>query len=104
EIARMSNAQIQNLLHAIKLVDLQKRAYVVLPSGERLDYEIVQYGKPGSGRDAAIIKVRIDNAPALPIGDSTRTQVADPIVVIGYPGVADMKALLDEKSLLEATV
>ncbi len=104
EIARMSDAQLHNLLDAIKLVDFQRRAYVVLPNGERLDYEIVQFGKPGSGRDAAILKVKAENAPALPIGDSTRTQVADRIVVIGYPGVADMKALLDEKSLLEATV
>ena len=104
EIARMTDAQLRAVLDAIKLVDLEKRAYVVLPNGDHLDYEIVQYGKPGSGRDAAIIKVHTENAPALPIGDSKRTQVADPIVVIGYPGVADMKDLLDEKSQLQASV
>ncbi|NVB81730.1 MAG: FHA domain-containing protein [Kofleriaceae bacterium] len=104
EIARMSDAQIAQLLEAIKLVDFEKRAYVVLPNGDKLDYEIKSYGKPGSGRDAAIIKVKTENAPTLPIGDSGRTQVADQIVVIGYPGVADMKVLLDEKSLLQASV
>jgi hypothetical protein len=104
EMARMSDAQIRQVLDEIKLVDLEKRAYVVLPSGEKLEYEVVQYGKPGTGRDAAIIKVKTDNAPALPIGDSSRSQVADQIVVIGYPGVADLRELLDEKSQLQATV
>lgn len=104
QIARMSNAQIRQLLDAIKLVDFEKRAYVVLPNGDKLAYEIKSYGKPGSGRDAAIIKVKTENAPTLPVGDSSKTQVADQIVVIGYPGVADMKVLLDEKSLLQASV
>lgn len=104
EIARMSDAEIERLLRSIKLVELQKRAYVVLPNGDKLDYDIKQYGKPGSGRDAAIIKVKTQNAPTLPIGDSTRTQVADQIVVLGYPGVADMKVLLDEKSQLQCSV
>jgi hypothetical protein len=76
----------------------------VLPNGDKLDYEIKQYGKPGSGRDAAIIKVKTENAPTLAIADSSKVQVADQIVVIGYPGVADMKVLLDEKSQLQASV
>ncbi|HSD89109.1 MAG TPA: trypsin-like peptidase domain-containing protein [Kofleriaceae bacterium] len=104
EIAQMSDDQIHALLKAIKLVDFDKRAYVVLPNGDKLPYEIKSYGKPGSGRDAAIIKVKAENAPTLPIADSAKTQVADPIVVIGYPGVADMKVLLDEKSQLQASV
>ena len=104
EIAQMSDDQIHALLKAIKLVDFDKRAYVVLPNGDKLPYEIKSYGKPGSGRDAAIIKVKTENAPTLPIADSAKTQVADPIVVIGYPGVADMKVLLDEKSQLQASV
>jgi hypothetical protein len=104
ELARMSQSQIRAVLDAIKLVDFEKRAYIVLPNGDKLDYEIKQYGKPGSGRDAAIIKVKTENAPTLPIADSSKVQVADQIVVIGYPGVADMKVLLDEKSQLQASV
>lgn len=104
EIARMSDHEVEQVLRSIKLVELQKRAYIVLPNGDKLAYTIEQYGKPGSGRDAAILKVKTENAPTLPIGDSSRTQVADPIVVIGYPGVADMKVLLDEKSQLQASV
>jgi S1-C subfamily serine protease len=104
ELAQMSDNQINQLVRSIKLVNLEKRAYIVLPSGEHLDYEIVSYGKPGSGRDAAIIKVKAENAPTLAIGDSSKSQIADPIVVLGYPGVADMKELLDEKSQLQASV
>ncbi len=104
QIEKMSDEDVRRLLSAIKLVDIEKRAYVVLPNGDRLDYEIKEYGKPGSGRDAAIIKVNTENAPTLPLGDSTRTQIADQIVVLGYPGVADMKVLLDEKSLLQASI
>lgn len=104
QIEAMSEDQIKSLLRQIKLVNLEKRAYVVLPNGDKLDYEIKQFGKPGSGRDAAIIKVKTENAPTLVIGDSGRTQIADQIVVLGYPGVADMKELLDEKSQLQASV
>ncbi|HUS26977.1 MAG TPA: trypsin-like peptidase domain-containing protein [Kofleriaceae bacterium] len=104
EISRMSNADLQRLVDAIKLVDFEKRAYIVLPNGDKLNYEIKSFGKPGSGRDAAIIKVKTENAPTLVIADSAKVTVADPIVVIGYPGVADMKVLLDEKSQLQASV
>jgi len=101
---RMSEAQVARVMAGLRLVKLDRRAYVVLPSGDKLDYEIVQTGVPGSGRDCAIIKVKTQNAPALPVGDSTKSQVEDHIIVIGYPGVADAKDLLDEKSELQPSV
>jgi S1-C subfamily serine protease len=104
ELAKLSASQIKTVLDSIKLVDLKKWAYIVLPNGDHLDYEIEEYGKPGTGRDCAIIKVKIDNAPTLPLGDSTKSQVEDHIVVIGYPGVADFKDLLDDKSQLEPSI
>jgi serine protease Do len=104
QLAKLSRPQLAQLASEIKLVELKKLAYVVLPNGDHLDYEIKQYGKPGTGRDCALIKVKAANAPTLPIGDSTKSQVEDHIVVIGYPGVADFEALLDEKSQLQASV
>ncbi|MGE0871976.1 MAG: trypsin-like peptidase domain-containing protein [Kofleriaceae bacterium] len=104
DIAGMSVVEIRRALEGSAMVELEKRAYVVLPNGDKLPYEITAFGKPASGRDVAIVKVKTQNAPALAIGDSTKTLVADQIVVIGYPGVADMKVLLDEKSLLQASV
>jgi len=99
QLAKLSKAQVAQLLAEIRLVDFKK-----LPNGDHLDYEIKEIGKPGTGRDCAIIKVKTQNAPTLPIGDSARSQVEDHIVVIGYPGVADFEALLDEKSQLQASV
>jgi serine protease Do len=104
EIERYTKAQLARLVSEIELIKLEKQAYVVLPNGDRLDYEIKQTGNAGTARDCAIIKVKISNAPILPIGDSTRSQVEDHIVVLGYPGVADFERLLDEKSQLEASV
>ncbi|MEO6777476.1 MAG: trypsin-like peptidase domain-containing protein [Kofleriaceae bacterium] len=104
QLAKMTPAQLDLIEKSIKLVNIEARHYVVMPDGTKLDYDIVQYGKPGTGSDCAIIKVKIENAPTLPIGDSTRSQVEDHIVVIGYPGVADFADLLDEKSQLQASV
>jgi serine protease Do len=104
EIAKMSQTQIAQLVDSIKLSDMKRRAYIVLPNGDKLDYEIKEYGAPGTGNDCAIIKVKIENAPTLSIGDSKKSQVEDHIVVIGYPGVADFTDLLDEKSQLQASV
>jgi len=104
ELAKMTPAQLDVIQRSIKLVSVESRHYVVMPDGTKLDYDIKEYGKPGTGNDCAIIKVKIENAPTLPIGDSTRSQVEDHIVVIGYPGVADFTDLLDDKSQLQASV
>jgi serine protease Do len=104
QLSKMSAEELRKLAGEIRLVEQRKLAYVVLPNGDKLDYEVKQYGAPGTGRDCAIIKVQTSHAPTLPIGDSLQSQVEDRIVVIGYPGVADMKELLDEKSQLEASV
>lgn len=104
QLQKLSRTQLTEFVNAIKLVELKKLAYVVLPNGDHLNYEIKQYGAAGTGRDCALIKVKTDNAPSLPIGDSSKSQVEDPIVVLGYPGVADFEGLLDEKSQLEASV
>jgi serine protease Do len=104
KLSRMSDRELDQFTRHIKMVEQKKLAYVVLPNGDNLDYEIKQYGKPGTGNDCAIIKVKIENAPTLSIGDSRKSQVEDQIVVIGYPGVADANGLLDTKSLLQATV
>src|SRR6185369_3702079 len=81
---------------------------VFLPDGSSYPFEIKQFGAPtgesnDQGKDVAIIKIEIKNAPILKIGDSDKVQLQDHITVIGYPAAADTK-LLDFKSLMEATV
>jgi len=104
QLLKVTKAQLTALYNGIRLIELKKLGYVVLPNGDHLDYQVVQIGAAGTGRDCAIIKVATAGAPALPIGDSSRLQVEDHIVVLGYPGVADFESLLDEKSQLEASV
>jgi hypothetical protein len=104
KLSRMPAGELEHFTQGIRMVERKRFAYVVLPNGDKLDYEIKEYGKPHTGNDCAIIKVKIENAPTLNVGDSRRSQVEDQIVVIGYPGVADADGLLDTKSLLQATV
>ncbi len=105
DFAKMTDAQMMNVLRAAVLVDFHKLAFVVLPNGDHLQYDIKAFGAPvGQGKDCAILKVVTENAPTLPVGDSTKVQVQEHILAIGYPGVADLEGLLDEKSQLEASV
>jgi S1-C subfamily serine protease len=107
EIKGMSEAEREALGRTINLVGMKTSAKVVLPDGTQLDYKIKAYGAPvdkGEGKDVAIIKVDIENAPTLPIGDSDKVQVQDSVLAIGYPGAADLAGLLDDKSQLEASI
>jgi serine protease Do len=107
ELARMTDAELDRLIASIELVKIVPHAEVVLPDGTRKPYEIKAYGSPvgeGSSKDCAIIKIDIENAPTLPIGDSEKVKIQDHMLAIGYPGVADLEGLLDEKSQLEASI
>ncbi|HZS44786.1 MAG TPA: trypsin-like peptidase domain-containing protein [Blastocatellia bacterium] len=119
EVLRSRNMAVteQNVQSAIQylqstgaqLTNLQRINYVFLQSGKRFPYEIKSYGAPSgegkdlaTGKDVAVIKIEIKNAPTLQLGNSDDMQVGDQMWAIGYPGAADSD-LLDEKSLLEPT-
>lgn len=76
---------------------------VILPvCGEPLPFVVKKFGKPnGEGEDAAIIKIGIDNAPAIQLADSELVKLQDPVTVVGYPGAADQ--IPNCKSLHEAS-
>ncbi len=83
---------------------------VVLQSGRRFPFEIKSFGAPSgqardlaTGKDVAVLKIEVKNAPTLRIGNSEHVQVGDRIFVMGYPGAAD-SSLLDAKSALEPTI
>jgi V8-like Glu-specific endopeptidase len=91
-----------------RFIQFEQVHKVFLPDGSSYPFEIKQFGAPtgesnDQGKDVAIIKIEIKNAPILLIGDSDKVQLQDHITVIGYPAAADTK-LLDFKSLMEATV
>ena len=80
---------------------------VVLPDGSSFPFEIKSYGAPvGQGKDVAVIKVEVKNAPILKLGDSDKVQLQDHISVFGYPGAADTSqcGALSRKSALEASI
>ena len=62
-------------------------------------------GAHGSyGRDFAILKIEVTNAPTLPLGSSTTVREQEKILVLGYPAAADMeKGVFDEKSDYQPT-
>jgi len=92
-----------------QLVEFKRINYVFLQSGSKYPFEIKSFGAPigagkdlTTGKDVAVLKIEVKNAPTLKLGNSDQTQVGDQIWVIGYPGAADSEAL-DAKSQLEPT-
>jgi S1-C subfamily serine protease len=93
------------------LQSFQKLHHVIIPDGSNFPFEIKQYGAPtgesaDQGKDVAIIKIEVKNAPILKLADSEKVQLQDHVTVIGYPGAADTfsSGLLSQKSALEATI
>jgi S1-C subfamily serine protease len=85
--------------------------HVIIPDGSAFPFEIKQYGAPtgegnDQGKDVAVIKIEVKNAPVLKLADSEKVQLQDHVTVIGYPGAADTfnSGLLSSKSVLEATI
>ncbi len=85
--------------------------HVIIPDGSAFPFEIKSYGAPtgegnDQGKDVAVIKIEVKNAPILKLADSERVQLQDHVTVIGYPGAADTfnSGLLSSKSALEATI
>jgi S1-C subfamily serine protease len=85
--------------------------HVIIPDGSAFPFEIKQYGAPtgegnDQGKDVAVIKIEVKNAPILKLADSEKVQLQDHVTVIGYPGAADTfnSGLLSSKSALEATI
>ncbi len=93
----------QVLSNEAQLTSFQRINLVFLQSGSRYPYEIKSYGAPvGEGKDVAILKIEIKNAPTLRLGNSDQAEVGDQVWVIGYPAAAD-SGILDQRSQLEPT-
>jgi hypothetical protein len=81
--------------------------HVIIPDGSTYEFEEKQYGAPtGQGKDVAIVKIEVKNAPVLIVGDSEKMNLQDHVIVLGYPGAADTfnSGILDSKSVLEASI
>src|SRR5215216_7020020 len=77
-----------------QLQSFQILHHVIIPDGSVFPFEIKQYGAPtgesnDQGKDVAIIKIEVKNAPILKLADSDKVQLQDHVTVIGFPGAAD---------------
>jgi S1-C subfamily serine protease len=93
------------------LTSFNRFHHVIIPDGSAFPFEIKQYGAPtgessDQGKDVAIVKIEVKNAPILKMADSEAVKLQDHVTVIGYPGAADTfeSGILDQKSSLEATI
>lgn len=59
------------------------KAQIKLPNGDI--YDIAGVVEGDARRDIAVLKVKAINLPTVKLGDSDKTQVGDPVVVIGSP-------------------
>lgn len=90
-----------------RLTAMKTFHHVIIPDGSTYEFEEKQYGAPtGQGKDVAIVKIEVKNAPVLIVGDSEKMNLQDHVIVIGYPGAADTfnSGILDSKSVLEASI
>ena len=94
-----------------QLQSFQAYHHVIIPDGSAFPFEIKAYGAPtgegnDQGKDVAIVKIEVKNAPVLKLADSEKVQLQDHVTVIGYPGAADTfnSGLLSQRSALEATI
>ena len=116
QIGQQVNRDWRTLDHRLiaqysQLVSFQKFHHVIIPDGSSFPFEIKQYGAPAGssadqGKDVAIVKIEVKNAPILKLGDSDRVQLQDHVTVIGYPGAADtfQSGMLSQKSAFEASI
>lgn len=98
------------LKEGMRLLEFSRINFVFLQSGTRYPFDIKSYGTLAgrgkdliSGKDVAVIKIEVKNAPTLRLANSDDVQVGDRMYAIGYPGAIESPVHVDQKSMLEPT-
>lgn len=103
----LTRDQVNLIRRLSRLTDMKVFHHVIIPDGSVYEFEEKEYGAPtGQGKDVAVIKIEVKNAPVLMLGNSDTIKLSDHITVLGYPGAADTfnSGILDSKSALEASI
>ncbi len=103
----LTQDNVQFVRNYSRLTAMKIYHHVIIPDGSVYEFEEKQYGAPtGQGKDVAVVKIEVKNAPVLLLGDSDKIKLQDHVTVLGYPGAADTfdSGLLDSKSALEASI
>ena len=103
----LTEAEQRELLQKIHITHSTPDLKVYLANRKGYAADIKAYSGPiGEGKDVAILKIDATNLPTVKLGNSDNIHIQEPIIVIGYPGVAspiDLNALSNE-SLFIPTV
>jgi S1-C subfamily serine protease len=96
--AYLSSLASMSDLEELKTVNIKLTPIVILPNGEEMPFKTVVSGAPvGEGKDVALIKVNVRNAPVLKLANSNEVKLAEYVMALGYPMSGD-SAFLNEKS------
>lgn len=84
---------------------------VILANGKILNADILQYSGPVDqhGKDVAVLKVPARDLPTVPLGNSDNVRLQEPVMVMGYPGLASpwgggsVSSIISQESSLEPT-
>ncbi len=112
--AWLNNPRLTNALaKASNLRNFTSVHQVVLPNGTQLPFELKKFGVPLiiegdsiKGKDIALIKIEVKNAPVLKLGNSDEAEFQEDVTAVGYPGAADISQQTsgnDTSLTLEAT-
>jgi serine protease Do len=120
-IDRYIETQIGRPLTTLEKVKLRLSQYtisiseptlnVILANGKIMNADILQYSGPVDqhGKDVAILKVPGSNLPTVTLGNSDNVRLQEPVMVMGYPGLASpwgggsVSSILSQESSLEPT-
>jgi serine protease Do len=55
--------------------------------------DVRKLGEPTPGKDVAILKIENHDLPTISLGDDSKMRTGDHLVVLGYPGAADLERM-----------
>ena len=82
---------------------------VITANSQVLNADVMQFSPPfnQNGKDVAVLKIPKTNLPTVPLGNSDNVRLQEPVMVMGYPGLASqwgggsVSSLLSRESNLE---
>ncbi|MEC4820023.1 MAG: serine protease [Scytonema sp. PMC 1069.18] len=81
---------LTNIVNQSKLLTYEPVRQVLLQDRRSLPFKtIVSSDSTSRGRDVAIVKINIHDAPFLKLADSEKVQLLDRVTVVGYPAAAE---------------
>lgn len=103
----MEKLKIQAYKPNISISDLSLK--VITANSQVLNADVMQFSPPynQNGKDVAVLKIPKTNLPTVPLGNSDNVRLQEPVMVVGYPGLASpwgggsVSSLLSQESNLE---